>query len=645
MPDYAIDTAGEFALFDTREWLLTNGCGTYAAGTVIGLNTRRYHGLLIASKLPPLGRRMLLNRVGEMLTVRDAETGKDRTYPLSVNHFPTAIHPHGEHWLEKFELDGGTARWTYRAGDAVVVKELTIGWKQNVAAVRYVVEPGKSAVSLAVSPFVSLRDFHSLTRRGDGPIETQSAAGLVRVHRDDLAMYLRCDSAKWTPTGDWWFNHMYPVETERGQTDTEDLFTPGKFERSFESRGEMTVVASLDEGAQSQAGAPIAQMSTSERAVSISETMKQLSRAAKDFVVDRRTPTGKAGTTILAGYPWFSDWGRDTMIALPGLLLTTKRFEEAKNVLSVFAAYVSEGMIPNRFDDYTHEPEYNTVDASLWFIHAAFEYRSTSGDEATFADTLLPACKAIVVGYRRGTRFGIRMDADGLITQGDANTQLTWMDAKTNDVAFTPRQGKPVEINALWYHALVLLGETELAGRVKASFVREFWNERGGYLFDVIDGEHRDASIRPNQIFAVSLANSMLSKAQQAAVVETVKNHLLTPVGLRSLSPEDAKYEPTYSGPQFGRDRAYHNGTIWAWLIGPFLEAYLRVKGSSKQSRETAKGWLTPLVEQMDAIGGAGCVGQIAEIYEAVEPHRPVGCFAQAWSVAEVLRLAAMLDM
>ena len=331
------------------------------------------------------------------------------------------------------------------------------------------------------------------------------------------------------------------------------------------------------------------------------------------------------------------------MISMPGLLFVPGRFHQAREVLTVFAKYVSQGMIPNRFDDYTNEPEYNTVDASLWFIHVAFEYLRLSKDQKTFDSILLPACQAIVDGHIAGTRYHIKMDpADGLITQGDVYTQLTWMDAKCNDVAFTPRQGKPVEINALWYHALVLLKMNDLAAKVKENFQKKFWISADRGLADVVDGERRDLSLRPNQIFAVSLPNSPLTLDQQKAVVEIVRKELLTPAGLRTLARSEPGYRGKYTGDQFHRDGAYHNGTVWAWLLGAFLEGYLKVNKHSAASVTQATEWLSPLIIQMN---NEGCIGQIAEIFEGDEPHRAVGCCAQAWSVAEVLRLAAMLEM
>ena len=330
------------------------------------------------------------------------------------------------------------------------------------------------------------------------------------------------------------------------------------------------------------------------------------------------------------------------MISLPGLLLCTGRFEEALSVLATFADHVSEGMIPNRFDDYTGEPHYNTVDASLWFIHACHQYRAASGDKRGFAQSLLPACNAIFEGYRAGTRFGIKMDPrDGLVTQGDANTQLTWMDAKCDGVAFTPREGKAVEINALWYNALVLLGQKELAHQVAQSFLSVFWVNPFRGLADVVNGDRRDTSIRPNQIFAASLPNSPLELEQRRAVVEVVRRELLTPYGLRTLAVSESRYCGRIEGGPRQRDAAYHNGTVWPWLIGPFIEAYLGANGNSQAAKAQARLWLGPLITHMEE----GCLGQIAEVFDGDAPHRPGGCFAQAWSIAEVLRAALLADL
>ena len=644
---YSLDTHGQLEPFNRREWLLTNGLGGFASSTVIGCNIRRYHGLLVAATVPPVGRMMTLSRIAETLIIDgDAQQPHD----LAVNQFRDAVHPHGERYLQKFELED-TAKWHYDVAGVKVTKEVLVCWLRNVTGVRYTIDTGGRNVEFRAAPFYAMRDFHGL-RHAAGYDFTSLHDGLyLNVDVEGLKTIIRAEGATFSKEPAWWYGHVYPIESDRGQDDTEDLFTPGRFTWNVKGIATITLWVGL-EPAPLDWDAEVARRRKAFEESAPSTTTRKLFRAANDFVVTRRSPDGADGTSIIAGYPWFADWGRDTFISLPGLLLTTGKFERAKQVLSVFAKYVSQGMIPNRFDDYSNEPSYNTVDASLWFIHSAFEYLKASKDQKTFDSVLKPACRQIIDGYRRGTRFKIKMDeSDGLIAQGDEQTQLTWMDAKCNGVAFTPRQGKPVEINALWYHALVLMGEKTLAAKVKESFSRAFWISPFRGLADVVDGDpqrgyNRDNSIRPNQVFAASLPNSPLSPQQQSAVVEVVRRELLTPVGLRTLAKTDAKYKGKYVGPQFQRDAAYHNGAIWPWLIGGFLDAYLRASNNSEDARAQARRWLSPLVDHLDANTETGaCLGQISEIFEADEPHRPVGCCAQAWSVAETLRLAVELGM
>ena len=629
---YEIETYGELRPHIEEEWLLTNGMGGFASGTVVGCNTRRYHGLLIAAMTPPVGRVMLLNRLGEVLVVNGDES---RLLEFSINQFFDRFHPRGDRYLQQFEINEGYAQWNYEIEGIRVIKQVQVPWRMNTVGVRYTVH-SERPVELRLLAFMRLLDFHHL-RRGEGNFQGSYEERSVSVKDGANQVSVVSDTGGFVCKPDWWFSHIYSVETDRGLDDTEDLYTPGYFSLKLTGTGSITLVLDCEAQLERQrrAAAPLPWKSPS-------QTVANLARAGAEFVVSRKSPDEKDGSTIIAGYPWFADWGRDTMISLPGLLLRTGRFEEAKQVLSVFAQYVSEGMIPNRFDDYTNEPSYNTVDASLWFIHAVFEYAGLSGDEATMNEILRPACKAIIAGYTRGTRYHIGVDpSDGLVTQGDAGTQLTWMDAKCDGVAFTPRQGKAVEINALWFNALKLMGDEGEAQRVAASFRKAFWMSPFRGLVDVVDGPRRDASVRPNQIFAVSLPNSPLTHEEQAAVVETVRRELLTPVGLRTLAKADPKYHGVYRGSQRKRDEAYHNGTVWPWLLGAFLEAYLKVNKRSAESQDQARRWLQPLLDTMKR----GCIGQIGEIFEGNEPHRPCGAFAQAWSVAEALRLALELGM
>jgi predicted glycogen debranching enzyme len=640
---YTLETNGQLHPALDREWLLTNGNGGFAASTVAGCNRRRYHGLLCAATHPPEGRTMLLSRVAEILI---PEQQPDHPLELSVNQFGENFHPRGDQYLRTFELND-TAKWTFDVEGVKVVKELQLAWMKEAAILRYTIEPPAGRkLEFRLLPFVALRDFHSL-RRGTSDISLApgdspgAAAGIVLAAAGHQ-LHMSSESGVFQHKPDWWFKHAYSLDAERGLDYLEDLFNPGWF--SIAVSGPTTIqfrAGLLPESLDWETELSRRRAANASKPVE-TQTQRRLVRAAADFVVARKAPDGTAGSTIIAGYPWFGDWGRDTMISLPGLLLVTGRFAQAKQVLGVFAQFVSEGMIPNNFDDYTGKPSYNTVDASLWFIHAAFEYARLSGDRQTFEQTLRPACRQIIDGYRAGTRLNIKMDqSDGLISQGDANTQLTWMDAKCDGVAFTPRQGKPVEINALWFNALILMGEKDLAQKVAANFVRVFWISPFRGLADVVDGLRRDESVRPNQIFAASLPHSPLTSDQQSAVVEVVRRELLTPMGLRTLARNDSRYQGRYHGGPFQRDSAYHNGTVWPWLIGAFLQAYLRVQNRSTASVEQARRWLTPLIESMQTF----CIGQIGEISDGDPPHRSCGAFAQAWSVAEVLRLATELKM
>jgi predicted glycogen debranching enzyme len=635
MQHYSIETYGELQPHVNKEWVLTNGLGGFAGSSIVGCNMRKYHGLLCAATLPPVGRIMALTRIGEIVKI----DGSEELLELSINCFGTIFHPRGDKYLRRFEL-GDTARFTYDVNGVQVIKEVLLLWKQNVVAIRYTINPGKHKVELDLLPFLSLRDFHGERRKGGNWVV--EANGLnVNVGEGALQAYISADIGEFIREPDWWTGHILPIETERGLGDIEDLFKPGMYVLKTDKSASITLTCAIDGFKTINWDAEVAKREAEYKRIDIpsaSPTIQKLIRASNDFIVSRKTPDGQPGVSIIAGYPWFADWGRDTMISLPGLLLVNKRFEEAAKVLTVFAQYTSLGMIPNRFDDYTNEPHYNTVDASLWFIHACFEYKRLSGDNNTFETKLLPACKEIIRGYREGTRFHIAMDKnDSLITQGDRTTQLTWMDAKLDDIVFTPRQGKAVEINALWYHALRLMGENTLADKVGESFCKAFWISPFRGLADVVSNEGRDTSIRCNQIFAASLPHSPLNEEQRAAVVEVVRRELLTPYGLRTLAATDPKYHPKYGKTRFERDKSYHNGTVWPWPVGAFFEAYLRTNNRSPEAMTQVKAWMQPLVEHLN---NDACIGSISEIFDAEPPHRGCGCYAQAWSVAEILRIA-----
>jgi len=674
----------------TQEWLLTNSTGAYAASTAPGINTRRYHGLLVAATDPPVGRVVALNQVWDQLVLRrPAERASARgprafieqPFDLATLQFPgehgPVLAPAGCRMLTRFER-GASVRWTWRCGEITIERELFLHWKEQAVTLHYHVsglDKFKAKAALRLAPMMTLRDFHAMTREHAGdPFEYVAENDTLTVTRGGLAVTCRLPGARFDPNPHWWYNVFYAADHERGQEDREDYFVPGAFVADVPKSGQVTLTCALGR----EAAKPT--RTTTQRAHHLekietaiafpqskikNQKSKILALASDDFVVDRTVGDRKL-STILAGYPWFADWGRDTFIALPGLLLATQRFDEANNVLRAFAGCLRDGLVPNRFDDYAADAasaHYNTADAPLWFVHAAFEYLEKSGDSASWKRFLQPAITSIVDAYAAGTRADthdgkpvrIYADDDGLIVAGHAGTQLTWMDAACGGTVFTPRHGKAVEINALWYNALVRLAElsrpgrhyAQLARKVRASFPCTFHNPRTGGLYDHVtpDGQ-RDESVRPNQIFAVSLPHSPLHADQREGVLDLVRDRLLVPMGLRTLPPDDPHYHPRYTGDQFHRDAAYHQGAVWPWLIGPYAEAVLRVHGFSADARRRAARAIAPLLEQLTATDDRPCaLGQLHEIYEAdfTDRARPVGCFAQAWSIAEVLRVSQLI--
>ncbi len=644
----------------TREWLITNGLGGYASGTVIGTNTRRYHGLLVASRRPPLEREVLLSGMLEKLILPD---GPVELANFEFNH---AIHPQGFRYLKEFDYSTAAPRswvqFVYQVGEIELTKRISMTRGHHTTRIDYRLDaPSDQPVQIDFLPMLACRDFHDLRRRRMGEVFDIDADPRCAVwmadqldrdltvalipHAEEPAQIVRFDQQR-----DWWYNFRYRVEAQRGQACGEDLFSPGWWRTRLRPGGRIiwSIVANATSliDAYNLLGMSQDAPSTSPQVDDL--TMRELVHAADQVVVRRNRAGGKQSTTILAGYHWFGDWGRDTFIALPGALLCTGRSGEALEVLKTFAEKQRNGLIPNRFSDYGDECSYNSVDASLWFIHAADQYVRATGDEESWRSILAAPCAGVVKAFIEGTDFETRMDEqDGLVACGTPETQITWMDAKNGDVVFTPRHGKPVEINALWYNALCVLADrmaeidADIAGRCRdlskragATFGPTYWNEREGCLFDGVRGTDIDASIRPNQIFAVSLPHSALSPDRQRSVVTCVHHHLLTPYGLRSLSRTSPNYHGRYEGDGFQRDEAYHQGTVWAWLIGPFIEAYLRVNAYSDEARRHARDMLKPL---LDHLGQAG-LGSISEIFDGDPPHAPRGCIAQAWSVAEVLR-------
>ena len=625
------------------EWLETNGLGGFSSSTITGMNTRRYHGLLTAATKPPVGRFLLLSKLEETLVV------DGRRYDLSVNQYPGTVYPHGHTYLKEFRLDPFPT-FLYEADGAKIEKRVFMVHGENTTVVEYELLSADRDCSLELRPLIAFRDYHGTAHHNDAlnkSVDVEAGRVAVIPYEGLPALYFAHTRGQAEATGDWFYNFEYAREKERGLDFREDLFNP--FVLKFPS-GRGVVIAST-ERREAAAGPSLRRQEIARRseilrlAPSSDPVVRQLTAAAGQFIVRRGDLN-----TVVAGYHWFADWGRDTMIALPGLTLMTGRPDVARNILRAFAESADRGMLPNRFPDAGEAPEYNTVDATLWFFEAIRSYLRYTGDSLFVKRDLYPKLKEIIDWHVRGTRYGIRAGTDGLLQCGEPGVQLTWMDAKIGDWVVTPRSGKPVEIEALWYNALRIVSElankfgdtaAELSFRRMAqlaqqSFAHQFWNPDAGCLYDVVNGDERDASIRPNQIFAVSLPHRMLPLAQEKQVVEVVRRELFTPVGLRSLSPRDSQYRPRYEGGVYDRDSAYHQGTVWPWLMGPFITAYVHVNGRSESAREQAGQWLNGFSAHLADAG----LGQISEIADADPPHRPRGCIAQAWSVAELLRAA-----
>jgi predicted glycogen debranching enzyme len=639
---------GRFESASSREWLETNGIGGYASSSVSGANTRRYHGLLVAATRPPLGRMVLLSKFEETVSIDGEE------FEISCNQYPGKVHPEGYRFLTRFRLDPFPI-WTFNVAGIEIERKLFMVHGENTAVVSWSVKHRKKGdekrIELEIRPLLAFRDHHHLRHEDaafDGAYEVDENLVSVSASAGMPRLYLAHNAEAIEHQGYWYHDFEYAIERERGFDDSEDLFQP--FRLRFDLAADARVIAAAEpkqigDAKAFEASEISRRAGLIESSGGVNEFEKQLVRAADQFIVSRGT-----GKTVIAGYHWFSDWGRDTMIALNGLTLATGRADIAKSILTEFSKHISEGMLPNRFPDVGEQPEYNTVDAILWFFEAIRAYAETTGDHAFIRKILYDELAEIIDWHVRGTRFQIHVDADGLLYAGEEGVQLTWMDAKIGDWVVTPRTGKPVEIQALWYNALRVMADfagglgkkadqakyAKMAAKAKTSFNKQFWNKDEECLFDVVNDQGCDASIRPNQIFAVSLPHTMLSAATARNVVDKVEAELLTPVGLRSLSPKDPHYAAIYIGSPFDRDAAYHQGTVWGWLIGPFVDAYRRVHSQDARSRarvsEIVAGFKAHLSESM--------VGQVAEIFDADAPHKARGCAAQAWSVAELLRIS-----
>ena len=674
-----------------REWLVTNGLGGYACGTVGGASTRRYHGLLIAALSAPLGRQMMLNHLSELLRLPDGSTmlfGGEERAPAGGT--PGELVLHGTDHLTEFRLDSGLPVWHYEVGGIAFEKRVLLPHQQNTVHVNYRLVKGQGTVRLKLRPSVHFRSHDAPVSAGHPyPYRLSAIDNRYELVCGDAALprlrlFLFGEQSAFTLDGKVLKNILYRVEVSRGYESQGDLWSPGYFRADLAQGQEVTLTAST-ESWETMLALPPAEALAAEQerhrrllAVSPPPARKGPGRefvlAADQFLI---TPAGRvedaararaAGDeirTVIAGYHWFTDWGRDTMISLEGLTLTTGRHAEAGYILRTFAHAIRDGLIPNLFPEGEKEGLYHTADATLWFFHALGRYLDATDDRNTLR-LLLPKLHSIIDHHLRGTRFNIKVDPkDGLLSQGAEGYQLTWMDAKVGDWVVTPRRGKAVEINALWYNALRLMegwvrqeserqgdketrrqGDKERGGghifsadelaeqadRAREAFNRRFWFAEGNYLYDVIDGPGGDdPSCRPNQLFALSLEHPVLERTSWEPVFDVVSKRLLTPVGLRSLAPGSPDYKPRYDGDLRARDAAYHQGTVWAWLIGAYIDVYLKLHSDDARG---ARRFLDGLVQHL----GEACIGSISEIFDAEAPYTPRGCVAQAWSVAETLR-------
>ena len=632
----------------TREWLVTNGLGGFASGTVAGVNTRRYHGLLVAAMNPPVQRMVLLAALEEWLLPSAGEA-----VPLAAHEYwDGTVYPEGFVHLDGLELDGMLPVFRWTAAGRTIEKRIWMEHETNRSVISYRLVTGPAA-TLQLRPLFAHRDYHQ-QRHGQGGFDMAETSDGWIIDAERVRSYLEVHPVPVIRSQpDWYWRVLHRAERARGLDDEEDLFTPGVIEVPLSPRAEVILVTGTEPvppgwDAAGSLQAALEQQVVLEDPGADNPLACQLVRAAEHFRVARRTPGAPPRSpdrTVIAGYHWFTDWGRDTMISLPGLAIRPGMLWEARAVLDTNIRYLDQGLIPNRFPDSGHPPEYDTMDATLWMFHALSAYLGVSGDWRFIADRL-DALQGIIDWHVRGTRHNIRMDPqDGLLAGGEEGYALTWMDARVQDWVVTPRRGKPIEINALWYNALRLIADwseraarsgqhfSQMATQARESARARFWYARGGYCYDVVDGPvGDDPSLRPNQVIAMSLAYPLIEGDQARSALDAVSATLLTPYGLRTLSPKDERYQPAYRGDQRARDAAYHQGLVWPWLLGPYLDAHLRIHGD----RAAAGRVLEPFTAHLAEAG----LGTISEIFEPEEPFRPVGCIAQAWSVAEILRHA-----
>ena len=643
-----ISTVQNFEEATQHEWLETNGLGGWSGSSIIGCHTRRYHGLLVAATVPPADRMSLVSKLDETLVI-DGEP-----FELGTNSYGDVIHPQGFHHAVNFKK-GLFPEFTYRVAHVELKKTIAMVHGENTVVVIYHVVSAAAAFSMELLPLLSGRGYHSLVHANNA-INQQATFNnnifSVKPYEETPTVYIKVPGASFKANPQWFYNFNYSTEKYRGLDYTEDLFTHGKFSVTLSEGDSLGIVISTGDPHYKDAFELLLQ--EEKRRVNLlygqhdNETIRQLVLAADQFIVKR----GDNLKTIIAGYHWFTDWGRDTMIALPGLTLSTGRYDDAKKILSAFANSISMGMLPNRFQDNGEPPEYNNVDGTLWYFIAVLKYLQETNDQQFILLEILPPLKEIIDWHFKGTRYHIHSDEDGLLYAGETGQQLTWMDARIGTWVVTPRMGKPVEIQALWFNALKIFSEllrlnnqlqdaaivNSHAEKVKESFNRQFWYAEGNYLYDNIDEQGNPINeLRPNQLFAISLPYALVDGEKAKAVLQVTEEQLYTPVGLRTLPQKDNNYVPVYGGDAWHRDSAYHQGTVWSWLLGPYIDAIIKVDGNKARAINVIKNFTYHLAE--------GCMGSVSEIFDANAPHHPRGCVAQAWGVGEILRVIKTYDL
>jgi predicted glycogen debranching enzyme len=634
-----------------HEWLETNGLGGWASSSIIGCNTRRYHGLLVAA-LPNHPERMaLVSKLEETIIINNEQ------FDLGVNNYGGVIHPDGNQHQVSFTKDF-FPQFVYHAGGVILEKTIAIVHGENTTLIIYKVVDAEQPFTLELLPLLSVRRYHGLIRANNAVLREASFSNDVfrtKVYDDTPEVFIKVPNAAYHHDPNWWYHFNYDMEKERGLDFVEDLFAPGEFSVTLQKGESLGIIISTTNPASKDVHELFAKEKLRRQSLihdlPEDEVVKQLVLAADQFIIEKKVPREMfpdeitQTTTVIAGYHWFTDWTRDTMIALPGLCLSVGRNEDAKKILSAFANCVSEGMLPNHFPDNGEPPGYNSVDGTLWYFIAIYKYLEATDDKRFVLGELLPVLKDIIEWHFKGTRHGIHTTEDGLLYAGEEGLQLTWMDAKIGDWVVTPRIGKAVDINALWYNALSIYatllqsngntdeatGMFENAALVRKSFNEQFWNSEKGYLYDVINGDYKDDSLRPNQLFAISLPFTLIDREKSRSILKIITAKLYTLVGLRTLSPDDPSYASCYDGNAHQRDSCYHQGTVWSWLLGPYIDALAKLGSSSSLLKNVIHNFIYHLNE--------ACIGSVSEIFDAESPHHPRGAVAQAWGVAEILRV------